>query len=88
MKKRLLAIMHKNGKYLAKCETKKNGVLAYGAHLTNDFEHALVVDWDEIKNNDKNTESLRKWADAVDGKLVVISIDYTVAELGEDEDEN
>ena len=81
MKKRLLAIMSKKGKYLS--EFKNNGpqILAYSAGWTNRFDQALTVDWDNIKDNDKNTAELKLWAEAVGGKLVVIHIDYKVAEL-------
>ena len=89
MKKRLLAIMNENGKYLAEFEANDGRVLAYTTNWHEAFEHALKVDWDAIKDDEANTQRLKYWADSVEAKLVVIEIDYQVTELesGEDREE-
>ena len=89
MKKRLLAIMNDNGKYLAEFEANDGRVLAYTTNWHEAFEHALKVDWDAIKDDEANTQRLKYWADSVEAKLVVIEIDYQVTELetGEDREE-
>ena len=89
MKKRLLAIMNENGKYLAEFEANDGRVLAYTTNWHEAFEHALKVDWDAIKDDEANTQRLKYWADSVQGKLVVIEMDYQVTELetGEDREE-
>lgn len=81
MKKRLLAIMNENGKYLAEFEANDGRVLAYTTNWHEAFEHALKVDWDAIKDDEANTQRLKYWADSVEAKLVVIEIDYQVTEL-------
>lgn len=81
MKKRLLAIMNENGKYLAEFEANDGRVLAYTTNWHEAFEHALKVDWDAIKDDEENTKRLKFWADSVEGKLVVIEMDYQVTEL-------
>ena len=81
MKKRLLAIMKPDGRYLSEFETRGNNVLSFGARWTDGLERALLVDWDKIKDDEENTAMLRKWADVVDGKLVVIEMDYRIKEL-------
>lgn len=81
MKKRLLAIMNENGKYLAEFEVNDGRVLAYTTNWHEAFEHALKVDWDAIKDGEANTQRLKYWADSVEAKLVVIEIDYQVTEL-------
>ena len=81
MKKRLLAIMGKSGKYLAEFEPNGGRVLAYDTNWHEAFEHALKVDWDAIKDDEANTQRLKYWADSVEAKLVVIEIDYQVTEL-------
>lgn len=89
MKKRLLAIMNENGKYLAEFEANDGRVLAYTTNWHEAFEHALKVDWDAIKDDEANTQRLKYWADSVEAKLVVIEMDYQVNELetGEEREE-
>lgn len=86
MKKRLLVIMSKKGKYLAEFKTNGPKILAYSAGWTNRFDQALTVDWDHIKDDDENTGELKLWAEAIGGKLVVIDIDYRVTELDSGEE--
>lgn len=81
MKKRLLAIMNNNGKYLAEFEPSGGRVLAYTTSWHEAFEHALKVDWDAIEDDEENTKRLKFWADSVEAKLVVIEMEYQVTEL-------
>ncbi len=89
MKKRLLAVMSDNGKYLSDFEPNDGRVLAYKTNWQRSFEHALKVDWDAIKDDEENTKKLKLWADSVGGKLVIIEMDYQVTELetGEEREE-
>ena len=84
MKKRLLAIMNEKGLYLEEFKPNNNKVLAFGARFVSDFEHALTVNYDEVKGDLENTRKLIKWATLCKGELVVIEIDYQVKELKTD----
>lgn len=81
MKKQLLAIMNENGKYLTEFKTRTGNVLSFEAGWNSEFQHGLTVDWDVVKDDEENTEGLKRWAKILDGELVVIEIDYQVKEL-------
>ena len=78
MKKRLLAIMDNDGRYLCEFTQRKEGVLSFEAGWTNDFENSMVVELDAVKDDEEHMDSLNEWADLLDAELVVISMDYQV----------